>query len=260
MGTTYKNYVINSIGTLLNGKEILTSKEIVDAITYANNAIKQLDEQTKQFDINIFEILGMRNLSGFVGEVLVSSIDNVTSHKVVKNLHQDGYPDLLLNDTEDKQKYLATTYVVKDGKKYPNSKELFSPYKYGGLEIKATCGSTPSQSAKFRKPIIGEQRIQSINGFDWKAHHRTTNNLIGVLWDFIDSIPTIVAAFYRNDLIIDDWGAIVQPKEGGGRTTSVSIMTSAGVKKMCEGWITVINDETYIEKLSNKKWVGKKIQ
>ena len=87
MGTTYKNYVINSTGTLLNGKEILTSKEIVDAITYANNAIKQLDEQTKQFDINIFEILGMRNLSGFVGEVLVSSIDNVTSHKVVIQIY-----------------------------------------------------------------------------------------------------------------------------------------------------------------------------
>ena len=252
----YKGYILNTTGAFLNGVEILSPTEIADSILFANNAIKQLGEHTKQFDIDIFETLGMRNLSGFVGEVLVSSIDSITKQKLSKNLHQDGYPDLLLNDSEEKKNYLKTTFTIKDGKKYPKSKELFSPYKYGGLEVKATCGSTPSQSSTFRKPIIGEKRIQYINGFDWKAHHRTTNNLIGVLWDFIDGIPTIVAAFYRNDLLIDDWGAIVQPKEGGGRTTSVSIMTSAGVKKMCEGWIAILDSEPYIEKLSNKKWVG----
>lgn len=252
----YKGYVLNSHGASLNGSEILSAEQVVDAIAYANHAIKQLDEHTRQFDIEIFETLGMRNLSGFVGEVLVSSIDKITNHKLVKNLHQDGYPDLLLNITKEMQSYLSTTYTLKNGKKYPNSKEIFSPYKYGGLEVKATCGSTPSQSATFRKPIIGEQRIQSVTGFDWKAHHRTTNNLIGVLWDFIDGVPSIVAAFYRNDLVIEDWGAIVQPKEGGGRTTSVSIMNSTGVKKMCDGWIAVLDDEKYKTKLSSKKWIG----
>lgn len=252
----YKNYVLNNKGISLNEKEVLKNTEIVDAVIYANHAIKQLGEQTKKFDIDIFETLGMRNLSGFVGEVLVSSIDSVTNHKFVKNLHQDGYPDLLSNDTDEKKQYLLSTYTIKDGKKYPNSKELFSPYKFGGLEVKATCGSVPPQSKTFRKPIIGENRIQFINGFDWKAHHRNTNCLIGVLWDFIDGTPSIVAVFYRNDLVVDDWGAIVQPKEGGGRTTSVSIMTSNGVKKMCNGWIAVVNNQNYILKLSNKKWIG----
>ncbi len=99
----YKNYVLNNKGISLNEKEVLKNTEIVDAVIYANHAIKQLGEQTKKFDIDIFETLGMRNLSGFVGEVLVSSIDSVTNHKFVKNLHQDGYPDLLSNDTDEKK-------------------------------------------------------------------------------------------------------------------------------------------------------------
>ena len=101
--------------------------------------------------------------------------------------------------------------------------------------------------------------VALVNSFDWKAHHRETNNLIGILWDFIDEVPTIVAAFYRNDLVVDDWGNIVQPKEGGGRTTSVSIMNSGGITKMCAGWIAVIDDEKYISALARNKWIGYKV-
>ena len=113
-------------------------------------------------------------------------------------------------------------------------------------EVKATCGSTPSASIT-PKPLIGEQRIDFLTSFDWKAHHRETNNLLSIFWDFI----AIAACFYRNDLTIDDWGKIVQPKSDGGRTTSVSIMTSSGVKKMCEGWIAVIDSEPYIKAFAN---------
>jgi hypothetical protein len=108
--------------------------------------------------------------------------------------------------------------------------------------------------------LIGEQRIELVNSFDWKAHHRETNNLIGILWDFIDKVPTIVAAFYRNDLSIEDWGNIVRPVAGGGRTTSVSIMNSKDISKMCTGWIAVIDDEKYITALAKKKWIGYKVK
>ena len=64
--------------------------------------------------------------------------------------------------------------------------------------MKATCGSTPPAS-RVPKPLIGEQRIALVNSFDWKAHHRETNNLLGIFWDFLDEVPTIVACFYRND-------------------------------------------------------------
>lgn len=154
-----------------------------------------------------------------------------------------------------KKGYFSSLYTVADGKKYPKDKAFFSPYKYGGIEVKATCGNTPPAKKK-PKPLIGEQRIALINSFDWKAHHRSTNNLIGILWDFYNEVPTIVAAFYRNDLTVDDWGKIIQPREDRGRTTSVSIMNANGIKKMCGGWLAVIDDEKYISALSKSKWIG----
>lgn len=245
--------VNNSHNVEVNNNIILTNRNIMDAINFCNIAIRKLYEQTKEFDINIFEILGMRNLSGMVGEYFAKSVQKFLGENLHSNLHQDGYPDLLLIDTEDKKQYFNTLFFKKDGKIYPKDKSLFSPYKYGGIEIKATCGSTPSAS-HIAKPAIGDQRIRLVNKFDWKAHHRGTNNLLAVFWDFIEEVPTIVACFYRNDLTVDDWGKIVQPKEGAGRTTSVSIMNSNGVKKMCDGWIAFINKSEYIE-VFNNRWI-----
>lgn len=238
---------------------VLTSQEVVSAINYANNALLKLNEVTQEFDINIFETLGMRNLSGMVGEYFARSIMRISNGKLQSNLHQDGYPDLLLTDTKEKKDYFKTLYTIENGKKYPIGKEVFSPYKYGGIEIKATCGSTPSANI-VPKPLVGEQRVSLVNSFDWKAHHRTTNHLLAILWDFINRNPTIVACFFQNNLDIKDWGRIVQPHEGGGRTTSVSIMQKSGIKKMCEGWIAVIDDPQYIQLLSNKKWIGYKVK
>lgn len=239
----------------IDNENIISMSQLEAAILFCNNAIKTLYENTNQFDINIFEVLGMRNLSGMVGEYFAKSIQRYSNGALHSNLHQDGYPDLLLTNTKERMLYYMTLFVEKSGKKYPKDKALFSPFKYGGIEVKATCGDTPSASVA-PKPLIGEQRIFSINSFGWKAHHRQTNNLLGILWDFIDDLPTIVACFYRNDLIPDDLGEIVKPSKGGGRTTSVSIMNAGGIKKMCDGWVAVIDLPEYIEALSKKKWIG----
>ncbi|PWF20871.1 bsaAI [Corticimicrobacter populi] len=134
-------------------------------------------------------------------------------------------------------------------------KSPFSPFPNGGLEIKATCGSvpTPMECAKkgIEKPDMGETRIHLLRGYDWKAHHRETNNLVGILWDFINGTPKIVAVFFGTDLDEQDWGKIVHPREGGGRTTSVSIMPRHGVKKMYCNWIAVKQDPAYINFLNN---------
>lgn len=254
-----REYIKNkNVNIEYEGSLLLTAQDVVTAMNNANIALKELSDTTKKFDINIFEALGMRNLSGMIGEYFARSIVKVANGKLESNLHQDGYPDLLLVDTPTKQSYLHSLYTEKDGKRYPIDKEHFSPFKYGGIEIKATCGSTPPAS-KIAKPLIGEQRVGLINSFDWKAHHRTTNHLLAVLWDFIDELPTYVAAFYQENLTIEDWGKIVQPKDGGGRTTSVSIMKSQGVKKMCKNWVAILDDEDYIELLSKRRWIGYRI-
>ena len=242
----------------LNENINFSNKDIINAIVFCNKAILMLDEQTKQFDINIFEALGMRNISGLVGEYFGKSIQKFSNDSLHSNLHQDGYPDLLITHTIEQKQYFSTLYTIVNGKKRPKDKAFFSPYKYGGIEIKATCGSTPSASHT-PKPLIGEQRISLVKSFDWKAHHRETNNLLGIFWDFLETVPTIVACFYRNDLNINDWGKIVQPTAGGGRTTSVSIMTKTGVSKMCKGWIAVIDKPEYIRAFSNPKWIGSSV-
>ena len=255
-----RQYIVNPEHSVkISEKEILSSEELVHAIRFCNHALQTLAEQTKQFDINIFEALGMRNLSGLVGEYFAKSVLRFSGGRLRANLHQDGYPDLLLTDTPEKAAYYDTLYTVINGKKYPKDKALFSPFLYGGVEVKATCGSTPSAKVT-PKPLIGEQRIQKVTGFDWKAHHRETNNLLSIFWDFLDGVPTIAGCFYRNDLQVDDWGEIVQPHAGGGRTTSVSIMRSSGVEKMCRGWLAVIDDPAYIDAFSKSRWIGYKVK
>lgn len=256
-----RTYILNPNANIAyEGNTVLTAQEVAEAMNYANEALKELSDTTMRFDINIFETLGMRNLSGMVGEYFARSIVKISDGKFASNLHQDGYPDLLLIDTPQKKAYFDTLYTIKNGRKYPIDKVHFSPFKYGGIEIKATCGSTPSanKSKNITKPLIGEQRVKLISSFDWKAHHRTTNHLLAVLWDFIDGLPTFVAAFYQDKLTVDDWGEIVQPKNGGGRTTSVSIMNSNGITKMCTGWgwVAVLDDPLYTALLAKKKWIG----
>jgi hypothetical protein len=159
-----------------------------------------------------------------------------------KNPHQDGYPDLLLLDGKGKAAWDKLQKRLRE-------KQPFSPFVTGGFEVKATCGSVPSAQVCVtrgtHKPDIGDQRIGLLQGYDWKAHHRETNHLFGIVWDFIDRMPCIVAVFYSGHLTQDDWGEIIKPKQDGGRTTSVSIMTRSGIKKMYEGWILIANSPEY---------------
>lgn len=216
----------------------------VDRVYDAIDKTHALLDQIVAFDIDLFSLLGMRNLSAFIGELLAASIIKVCGDDLVKNPHQDGYPDLLLMDATGRKMWESLAGQMRD-------KAPFSPFKAGGIEVKATCGSvpTPKQLAKrgLEKPGLGDQRVAFLKGYDWKAHHRDTNNLLALFWDFVEGVPRIIAVFYCSDLTIDDWGGIVQPKEGGGRTTSVSIMTRSGVRKMFEHCILIWDDDRYIE-------------
>lgn len=212
-------------------------------------AMKLFDETiesiVENIPVDIFSILGMRNLSSFVGEVFSRSLSKASNNLLVCNPHQDGYPDLLLLDEVG-----TVLYKEIEAEYGLQAKSPFSPFEYGGIEIKATCGAVPTpaecKKKNVLKPGIGDQRISLLRSYDWKAHHQGTNNLLGVLWDFICGKPKIVSIFFGNNLNSEDWGKIVQPKDGGGRTTSVSVMTRKGVWKMYKNWVLVIDDNRYI--------------
>ena len=241
MPLKYKSPSLNSQFTFTSSNKIQTvveKKLIETSLDYSHSIIDKFSE----FDVDVFGILGMRNLSAFIGEIFAASIIKQSNGLFLKNPHQDGYPDLLLMDKSGLKLWAEL-------KNRTREKQPFSPFQNGGIEIKSTCGSVPTPAVCARrgveKPDIGDQRIQLLQGYDWKAHHRDTNNLMGILWDFIDGVPRIVAVFFANNLTIEDWSVIVQPRDGGGRTTSVSIMTRAGVRKMYDGCLYVIDDYRY---------------
>lgn len=222
----------------------ISSKSILAAVHYSHSVFDKFID----FGVDVFAILGMRNLSAFIGEVFAKSVERESNGLFVSNPHQDGYPDLLLLDSRGSD-------IWDNLKNRRSEKSPFSPFPNGGIEIKATVGSVPTatmcRKKGFEKPDIGDQRISMLKGYDWKAHHRETNNLLGILWDFIDGVPRIVAVFYSSELTEDDWGKIVKPKDGGGRTTSVSIMSRVGIQKMYNGTVLVLNDSRYISFLNN---------
>ena len=232
-------YLINKRVDLIisRGKKLDVSM-ILDAMNRTHKIIDDL----RRMEFDLFSILGMRNLSAFVGEVFASQMVILGNGLFHKNPHQDGYPDLLLMDEEGKRYWESLVLRLRE-------KKPFSPFLTGGVEVKATCGSVPTpkecEKKGIEKPSIGDQRIGCLKSYDWKAHHRETNNLIGIVWDFIKGTPHIVGVFYSSKLNNEDWSKIVQPVSGKGRTTSVSIMTRNGVKKMCNSWVIVLNDERY---------------
>jgi hypothetical protein len=248
----------NSLGFLVSDKReperlLFTSKSSVQwslspeilrrSVLATNLTIEIVHDLAIANNVPIFEILGLRNLSSFVGEVFARELQALESERLRPNPNQDGYPDLCALTPEGREYFDARLSMGQ-----MTAKEFWSPFPYGGIEVKGTCGNTPA-ARKLAKPTIGESRYPILISAEWKAHHRETNNLAAIYWDFVDGLPTVLAVFFRNDVEVKDWGEIIQPKTGGGRTTSVSIMTRPGVEKMARGWIILPDHEQMLPRL-----------
>lgn len=222
-------------------EHVLEPQKVLDAALATHDTLQKI----QQFEVDIFQILGMRNLSAFVGETFCANMIKICDGMFQKNPHQDGYPDLLLMDNLGKSLYEKYAHQLRE-------KTPFSPFATGGIEVKATCGLMPS-GVKFTKrgvmkPDMYDQRIAHLTHYEYKAHHRKTNYLLGLFWDFIDGAPFIVAAFYSNALTETDWSAVVLPSaERESRTTSVSNLTRPGIKKLYDNWIFILSDTRYID-------------
>ena len=215
----------------------------------AVNATHLLIDDLYSADLDIAATLGLRNLSAFVGELFAAALGKASDGLLAPNPHQDGYPDLLLMDAYGRE-------VWRDLGEQLDEKTPFSPFAGGGVEVKATCGSVPTPAVckrrGLKRPQLGDTRIGCLQGYDWKSHHRGTNNLVGLLWDFVAGRPRVAAVFYAGNLSRDDWGKVVQPRTDGGRTTSVSIMARSGIRKMYEGWLCVLSTGGYREFLNDR--------
>lgn len=237
-----------SFGKSADTRFVLEPMNVARCVLAANKTIQLLHRVTLTFNINLFELLGLRNLSSFIGEIFKAQVLAHNSALFITNPNQDGYPDLCALTPK------GLEYVEKNtaAEILNSAKDLWSPYPFGGIEVKATCGNTPN-SKVLAKPKIGESRIPILVDAEWKAHHQHTNYLLGVYWDFVEAVPAILAAFYSNRLTTADWGNMVVPKDGS-RSTSVSIMKKCkaahydyGVGKMGQGWIVLPDAEAELD-------------
>ena len=210
----------------------ISTEDILTAINSTNQKLRSIADHTKELSLNIFEVLDLRTLSGAVGETFVGEMTR-TVPTLRKNPSIDGYPDLVQCATPEMITYFET-YASQD------SKESF---RYGGIEVKNTFGYKKTGIDLFD----GEQRIGRINKrLEWKAHHQKTNHLLGLYSDYIDGYPTIVAAFYSDQLVPEDWSVRAEPK-GDSAMTSFSTLLIPGYQKMLSGIRCCLDDTRYLE-------------
>lgn len=209
----------------------VTSGQVLQAIEMTNDKFLHIGNETSKMSLDIFDVIDFRVFSGMMGEAFVASLEDVTNRALMKNPSMDGYPDLLQNSTHEMAEYFSSCG-------YDN----FLEYKYGGIEVKNTFGTKKSGA-----PIVmGDQRIGHINPkLDWKAHHRKTNHLLALFSDYYDGKPMIVAAFYSDKLIEDDWQQVQRPAEGS-TMTSFSTIGKTGCMKLRQGMLFCIDIPEYL--------------
>ncbi len=131
---------------------LLTPAKSLDAVERANATLIKMELITNRLRVPLSQLLGLRNLSVLVSAVLVSEVEAACEPHVFSNPHQDGYPDLLPR-TKDCLAYCESVRV--EGRW--SDKSAWTDPAFGGIEVKATCGNTPSAKIA-AKPGLGEER------------------------------------------------------------------------------------------------------
>ena len=220
---------------------------VLKAVVATNNYLVNLDNECKKLNVKFFDALGQRNLSGFIGEVYKKFLaDNLEIIKL--NPHPDGRPDLIFYKSHD---YYNSGFQEVGGKLIPN-KTYFTPYNYGGIEIKCTLGthSIPKKDKIERnnKPFeIYEPRVNYLKGVTYMAHHSHNINLLGLYYDYYQGsncCPQILTGFFSK-IEKEDWGKVSKPK-ANTKTTSATSISKSGIEKLTRNCLFHINDMKYI--------------
>jgi len=205
------NFAIN-VGFIVNASHI-------------NQAITQTNALLADLPSTLFRSIDYKTTSAMIGAMFCDTLASLTGSIV--NPIEKGHPDII--------PATAMQATEEQLRKYPQ-----------GLEIKCTVGNI-EQGANLR---AGTTRISKLTGVTWQAHHREVQELLGLVWDFVNdghtfNYPAITGAFYSDSLIEDDWGAISGTT---GRNTKVSGMKASGKHKMGAGWVSMIDSPAYLDR------------
>ena len=230
------------------------SKTLILAAIKANEYLCNLTALFKEIDFDIFTALGQRNISGFIGEIYKHILSGLCP-ALVANPHPDGRPDIIILDDATATNYYQNCFQVVNGRKVP-IKSLFAPFKYEGIEIKCSIGSSGKASTQAFSDRFGhsfslyDSRVGYLNGITWWAHHSSSTNLMGLYYDYYankEGIPQILGAFY-SPLNGSDWNAVSHGDPNHKKTSNTSL-NKEGLLKMKNNCIFLINDSQYIQQM-----------
>lgn len=195
----------------------ISHQQILEALNLTNKIMEDLPA-------SVYKSIDYKTTSSIIGSIFCDALAKLTDSLV--NPIEKGHPDIIPKEGLNAPEEVLRNYPV-------------------GLEIKCTVGNITT-GANLR---AGQTRIQSLTGITWQAHHREVKELLGVVWDFVESIhdfnyPQITGIFYANNLQLDDWGAVSGTT---GRNTKVSGMKASGKLKMGQGWVVLLDRPEYID-------------
>lgn len=252
------NFEIINEKTIEIGKDCapLDAMDIIEAVKETNNYIATLKKLFDEVEFDMFEALGQRNLSGLIGEIF-SVLLAKKSNYLINNAHPDGRPDIIFVRDEEEKYHYEKCFITENELRYP-SKALFTPFKYGGIEVKCTIGDPIT---KYRDKIAGiypgkknfelyMPRFHFLSNLNWWAHHTYSANLLGLYYDYYDcagNLPQIIAVF-NSELNQSDWNKVSIGTDSGKKTsnTSLNVLGKAKMKNNC---ICVLDDQRYISQL-----------
>lgn len=228
----------------------LSSSDLIDAVMETNAYIANLVKIYDEIGFDIFYSLGQRNISGFIGEIYKNILSN-RHPELMPNPHPDGRPDILALDTPEAIAFYAECFAEVNGRQIP-IKELLTPFRYGGFEVKCSIGSSSkAQTQRFIADhghafSLYDSRVGYLNGITWWAHHSSANNLLGLYYDYyaqLNGTPQVLAAFYA-ELSGDDWNAVSHGDPNNKKTSNTSL-NSRGLAKMKGNCVFCIADLEY---------------
>ena len=261
--TTDKNFHLVKdldFSSKVDGSKITISKDILlEATQRANLYLRKLSQMFEELNFDVYDTLGQRNLSGFIGEVFSNSLEKLTTNLEV-NPHGDGRPDLLDFHNQLSRDYFQKECIEEvDGRIIPKRSNL-APYKFGGIEVKSSIGSPVNNYKDLlyrdrgkRNFEIGVPRIDYLNTITYWGHHQSCENLLGLYYDYYESadcVPQILALMHSELNKNEDWHNVSVGKEGSKKTSNTSL-TNSGKSKLFKNIKIVIDDKKYTDKLRN---------
>lgn len=193
---------------------VVNSSDLICAATETNYYIEQLTQILNDLGFDIFVSLGQRNISGFIGEIFKNMLANRLDG-LITNPHPDGRPDILAVETDEIKRYYSICFETINGSSVP-IKDMLTPFRYGGIEIKCSIGSTSKSLSDRYYQLYGhgfdlyDPRVGFVDGITWWAHHNSATNLLGLYYDYYAAkhgIPQIISGFYA-ELLPEDWNSV----------------------------------------------------